>query len=90
MPLAERAEMVGALVGVDAVVAFDDDRADALIATLRPDVHAKGTDYTEASVPEREAVVSSGGRVAIAGDPKDHATRDLIRTIVERCGGACA
>ena len=90
MPLAERAEMVGALAGVDAVVTFDDDRADALIATLRPDVHAKGTDYTEANVPEREAVVSAGGSVAIAGDPKSHATTDLIRTIVERFGSAGA
>jgi bifunctional ADP-heptose synthase (sugar kinase/adenylyltransferase) len=53
-------------------------------------VHAKGTDYTEASVPEREAVVSAGGRVAIAGDPKNHATTDLIRIIVERFGSAGA
>jgi len=90
MPLAERAEMVGALAGVDAVVMFDDDRADGLIATLRPDVHAKGTDYTEGSVPEREAVVAAGGRVAIAGDPKNHATTDLIRIIVERFGSAGA
>jgi bifunctional ADP-heptose synthase (sugar kinase/adenylyltransferase) len=71
---------------VDGVVIFEDDTADALVARLRPDVHAKGTDYTAESVPERSAVLSAGGRVAIAGDPKSHATRDLIRLIVERFG----
>jgi rfaE bifunctional protein nucleotidyltransferase chain/domain len=84
----ERAELVGALAGVDAVVVFDEDSADALIARLRPHVHAKGTDYTEESVPERAAVLAAGGRVAIAGDPKAHATRDLIATIVARFGSA--
>jgi D-glycero-beta-D-manno-heptose 1-phosphate adenylyltransferase len=87
MTAAERAEIVGALSSVDAVVIFDDDTADALVARLRPDVHAKGTDYTEESVPERSAVQKAGGRVAIAGDPKSHATRDLIRIIAERFGG---
>jgi len=48
---------------------------------LKPDIHAKGTDYTENTVPERDVVLSYGGRVAIVGDPKDHSTRDLIRTI---------
>ena len=60
---------------------------DALVRRLRPDVHAKGTDYTEDSVPERETVRAAGGRVAIAGDPKDHSTRDLIADIVARFGG---
>jgi D-glycero-beta-D-manno-heptose 1-phosphate adenylyltransferase len=87
MTAAERAEIVGALSSVDGVVIFDDDTADALVARLRPDVHAKGTDYTEESVPERSAVQKAGGRVAIAGDPKSHATRDLIRLIAERFGG---
>jgi rfaE bifunctional protein nucleotidyltransferase chain/domain len=86
MTAAERAEIVGALESVDAVVIFDDDTADGLVATLRPDVHAKGTDYTAETVPERAAVLAAGGKVAIAGDPKTHATRDLIRTIVERFG----
>jgi D-glycero-beta-D-manno-heptose 1-phosphate adenylyltransferase len=88
MPAAERAELVGALDGVDAVLLFDEDRADALIARLRPDVHAKGTDYAEENVPERETVRAAGGRVAIAGDAKTHATRDLIQTILERFGSA--
>ena len=86
MPADERAELIGALAAVDLVVVFDDDSADALIARLRPDVHAKGTDYTEESVPERAAVLAAGGRVAIAGDPKSHATRDLIAAIVARFG----
>ncbi|MDO8475094.1 MAG: adenylyltransferase/cytidyltransferase family protein [Candidatus Rokubacteria bacterium] len=86
MTATERAEIVGALASVDGVVIFEDDTADALVARLRPDVHAKGTDYTAESVPERSAVLSAGGCVAIAGDPKSHATRDLIRLIVERFG----
>jgi D-glycero-beta-D-manno-heptose 1-phosphate adenylyltransferase len=84
----ERAELVGAIAGVDAVIVFDEDGADAVIARLRPDVHAKGTDYTEATVPERASVLAAGGRVAIAGDPKAHATRDLIAAIVARFGSA--
>ena len=86
MSAAERAELVGALRHVDAVVVFEEDTVDRLVGALRPDVQAKGTDYTEATVPERAAVLAAGGRVAIAGDPKDHSTRDLIRAIVERFG----
>jgi D-glycero-beta-D-manno-heptose 1-phosphate adenylyltransferase len=86
IPADERAELIGALASVDLVVVFDDDSAEALIARLRPDVHAKGTDYTEESVPERAAVLAAGGRVAIAGDPKSHATRDLIAAIMARFG----
>ena len=86
MSAAERAELVGALRPVDAVVVFEEDTVDRVVGVLRPDVQAKGTDYTEATVPERAAVLAAGGRVAIAGDPKDHSTRDLIRAIVERFG----
>ena len=86
MSAAERAELVGALRPVDAVVVFEEDTVDRVVGALRPDVQAKGTDYTEATVPERAAVLAAGGRVAIAGDPKDHSTRDLIRAIVERFG----
>jgi len=81
MPAAERAELLAAISGVDAVVVFEEDSADALIARLRPDVHAKGTDYTAASVPEAASVKAAGGRVEIVGDPKDHGTRDLIADI---------
>ena len=86
MPVAERAELVAAVRGVDLVVVFEEDSADALIERLRPDVHAKGTDYTEQSVPERGTVEAVGARVAIAGDPKTHSTKDLIATILDRFG----
>jgi rfaE bifunctional protein nucleotidyltransferase chain/domain len=88
MNAAERAELLGALAAVDAVVVFEEDTVDALVRVLRPDVQAKGTDYTEATVPEREAVRAAGGRVAIAGDPKEHSSRDLIRVILERFGAS--
>jgi rfaE bifunctional protein nucleotidyltransferase chain/domain len=84
MPAAERTEMLAALRDVDHVVVFDDDTADRLVAAVRPHVHAKGTDYTAASVPEAASVRAVGGEVAIVGDPKDHATRDLIGLIAER------
>jgi rfaE bifunctional protein nucleotidyltransferase chain/domain len=84
MPAAERVELLAALRAVDHVVVFEDDTADALIRSVRPDVHAKGTDYTADSVPERETVQACGGRVAIVGDPKDHATRDVIGQIARR------
>jgi D-glycero-beta-D-manno-heptose 1-phosphate adenylyltransferase len=87
-PASERAEILSALRAVDHVVVFDEDTADRLVALLRPAVHAKGTDYTDATVPEAASVRAAGGHVAIVGDPKDHATRDLIATIVERFGDA--
>ena len=88
MPASERAEILAALRAVDHVVVFDEDTADRLVALVRPDVHAKGTDYTDATVPEAASVRAAGGRVAIVGDPKDHATRDLIARIRERFGVA--
>jgi rfaE bifunctional protein nucleotidyltransferase chain/domain len=86
MPVEERVEILAALRAVDHVVVFDDDTADRLVAQLRPAVHAKGTDYTPASVPERATVLAAGGRVAIAGDRKTHSSRDVIATIVARFG----
>lgn len=80
-PLAERAEIVAALRAVDVVTSFDEPDVRGLLDLLRPDVHAKGSDYTEATVPEREVVLAYGGRIAITGDEKTHATRDLIRRI---------
>ena len=81
LPDEERAEIVAALACVDAVVLFDEDSPAALLEELKPDVHAKGTDYTVASVPERDVVAAYGGKTAIVGDPKDHATTDLIERI---------
>jgi D-glycero-beta-D-manno-heptose 1-phosphate adenylyltransferase len=78
MPGADRAELVDALRGVDAVVLFGDDTVAPLLEAVRPDVHCKGTDYTVESVPERDVVRRYGGRTAIVGDPKDHNTRDIL------------
>jgi rfaE bifunctional protein nucleotidyltransferase chain/domain len=79
MPAEERAEIVAALADVDAVVIFSELDVRALIREIRPDIQAKGTDYTEESVPERDTVAEYGGRVAIVGDPKDHSTSEIIR-----------
>ncbi len=81
MPETERAEILCAFECVDWVIVFDDLTVDQLLWELRPDVHAKGTDYTPETVPERETVRSYGGRVAIVGDPKDHSTRDFLRKL---------
>lgn len=81
---AERAEIVASLDCVDYVLLFDALTVDGILGELQPDIHVKGTDYTEESVPERETVRAYGGRVAIAGDPKDHSTRDLIKTILSK------
>lgn len=78
---ADRAELVAAIKGVDYVLIFDDATVERLLKTIRPDVHCKGTDYTVDTVPEREVVRAYGGRTAIVGDAKTHATRDLISRI---------
>jgi D-glycero-beta-D-manno-heptose 1-phosphate adenylyltransferase len=78
---ADRAELVGALRGVDYVVIFGDPNVERLLNAIRPDVHCKGTDYTVDSVPERAVVRAYGGRTAIVGDPKTHATSDLLARI---------
>ena len=80
MPAEERAEIVAALADVDAVVVFGELDVRGLIREIRPDIQAKGTDYTVDSVPERDAVAEYGGRVAIVGDPKDHSTSEFIRS----------
>jgi D-glycero-beta-D-manno-heptose 1-phosphate adenylyltransferase len=81
---AERAEIIASLRSIDAVTIFDEPNVEALIRALRPDIHAKGTDYTERSVPEWETVIACGGRVAIVGDPKDHSSTELIAAFGER------
>jgi D-glycero-beta-D-manno-heptose 1-phosphate adenylyltransferase len=80
MPAEERAEIVAALGVVDAVVIFSELDVRALIHDIRPDIQAKGTDYTVESVPERDTVVQYGGRVEIVGDAKDHSTSEIIRS----------
>jgi D-glycero-beta-D-manno-heptose 1-phosphate adenylyltransferase len=80
MPEEERAEIVAALSDVDAVVIFPELDVRALIRELRPDIQAKGTDYTAETVPERDVVGEYGGRVAIVGDAKDHSTSEIIRS----------
>ena len=80
-PHSDRAEIVASIAYVDAVTIFDEPTVEELILTIRPDIHAKGTDYTENSVPEREIVKSVGGRVAIVGDPKDHSSSGIIANL---------
>lgn len=82
----ERATLVSALRCVDHVVVFDEPDVTRVLDLLRPAIHAKGTDYTEDSVPEREKVRAYGGQVRITGDPKDHSTRDVIRRILDTHG----
>jgi len=80
VPAEERAEIVAALADVDAVVIFPELDVRAIIREIRPDVHAKGTDYSADSVPERDIVIECGGRVEIVGDTKDHSTSEIIRS----------
>jgi rfaE bifunctional protein nucleotidyltransferase chain/domain len=77
----ERAELVGGFACVDFVTIFDEDDVEPLLRALRPDVHCKGTDYTVESVPEAAVARELGIRIAIVGDPKTHATRDIIRRL---------
>ena len=84
LPANERAEIIAALESVTYVTIFDEPTVEQLLLALKPDVHAKGTDYTTDSVPERDVVRSYGGEVAIVGDPKDHSTTEIIA----RLGGS--
>jgi D-glycero-beta-D-manno-heptose 1-phosphate adenylyltransferase len=80
MPEWERAEILSALECIDAIVVFAEPDVRAIVREIRPNVHAKGTDYTVQSVPEGDVVREYGGRVEIVGDPKDHSTSEIIRT----------
>ncbi len=84
MPAEERAEILAALSDIDAVVIFSEPDVRALVREIRPDIQAKGTDYTADSVPERNTVIECGGRVEIVGDPKDHSATEIIRTRLEQ------
>ena len=81
LPAQTRAELVAALAAVDYVVIFDEPNVGALLEVLRPDVHAKGTDYTPETVPERDLAAKFGIRIAIVGDPKQHSTRELLARV---------
>ncbi len=87
LPEAERMEILSHLEVVDRIVLFDETTVAPLLTALGPNIHAKGTDYTPETVPERAVVAAYGGRTAICGDPKDHATTDIIATICQRFGG---
>jgi rfaE bifunctional protein nucleotidyltransferase chain/domain len=80
MPDQERAEILAALADVDAVTVFNEPDVRAVVREIRPDIHAKGTDYTAATVPEADVVRAYGGRIAIVGDPKNHSATDIIRS----------
>ena len=75
----ERAELVASIEAVDFVTIFAEPTVEQLLLAIKPDVHAKGTDYTEETVPERDVVRSFGGRIAIAGDPKNHSTSEMLK-----------
>lgn len=81
LPEEARAELLVAMESVDYVVIFDEATAENILRDLKPDVHCKGTDYTETTVPEREVVKSWGGRVVIVGDAKNHSTREVLTRI---------
>lgn len=81
VPEAERVELLCALRCVDLVVLFDEPDVRAVIRALRPDLQVKGTDYTPETIPERDEVLAYGGRVAVAGDPKDHSTSELLKRL---------
>lgn len=83
VPQAERAELIAGFACVDFVVVFNSATVEPLLRALRPDVHCKGTDYTLETVPEAAITRELGIRVAIVGDPKNHATRDMIRKMRE-------
>jgi D-glycero-beta-D-manno-heptose 1-phosphate adenylyltransferase len=84
IPAEERAEILAALEDVDAVVIFPEQDVRAIIREIHPEVHAKGTDYSADSVPERDVVIECGGRVEIVGDPKDHSATEMIRSKLGR------
>jgi D-glycero-beta-D-manno-heptose 1-phosphate adenylyltransferase len=81
LPHSHRAEILASLEAVDLVTIFDEPTVTELLLTLKPDIHAKGTDYAEETVPERDVVRSFGGRVAIVGDPKDHSSTEMIEKV---------
>ncbi len=87
IPEGERAELVAALACTDRVLVFDEPNVRRIIRELKPDVHVKGTDYTPDTIPEAEEVRAYGGRVAVAGDPKNHSTTELAKRLQSERSG---
>lgn len=87
LPQAERAALIAGLACVDYVVLFDEPNVESILLALKPDVHAKGSDYTRRTVPERDVVLSYGGRIAIAGGPKVRSTSEVIPRVLKKLGG---
>ena len=81
LPERERAEIVASLEAVSLVTIFEEPTVSELLMAIKPDIHAKGTDYTEETVPERDVVRSYGGRVRIVGDPKNHSTSEMLKKV---------
>jgi len=84
LPLEDRLGILSAFEMVDFVTAFEEDTVTPLLLKLKPHIHAKGTDYTPETVPEKDTVASFGGKVAVVGDPKDHASKNLIQEILRK------
>ncbi len=84
LPLEDRLGILSAFEMVDYVTSFEEDTASPLLLKLKPHIHAKGTDYRPDTVPEKDTLASFGGKTAVVGDPKDHATRDLIKEILRK------
>ncbi len=81
MSLDERLEIISSLQAVDYVTSFEEENANNILLMLKPDIHAKGTDYSHDNVPEKDIVASFGGKTAIVGDPKNHSTRNIIKKL---------
>ena len=81
MPLKERIEIISSIQAVDYVTSFEEENAQKILSILKPHIHAKGTDYTPDTVPEKDVVASFGGKIAIVGDLKTHSTKDIIQKI---------
>ena len=86
LPLEDRLGILSAFEMVDFVTPFEDDTVTPLLLKLKPHIQAKGTDYTTESIPEKDTMASFGGKVAVVGDPKDHASKNLIKEILEKYG----
>jgi rfaE bifunctional protein nucleotidyltransferase chain/domain len=82
LPERERAEILASFYDVDYLIIFDEPNVENILLALKPDIHAKGSDYTKKSVPERETVLGYGGKIAIAGGPKIRSTSQVIPRIL--------